>query len=96
MGATGEFGVYRNEYLRQLPQCKGKGLTGTLKLGDVVLIREDNCLRLCGLLGSLLIALQVEIPLYGHTGFTQSTVRPIQRLYLLEMNFGFRFLSDGE
>jgi len=46
--------VWRNDYLRQLPQCKGKGLTGTLKLGDVVLIREDNCRRLLWPMGVII------------------------------------------
>jgi len=80
---------WRKDYIRSLPQCRGKMIYSNLQRGDLVLIREDNCTRLCWPVGV------IEEAFTGGDGISRSFrirtkngvyTRPVQRLYLLEMH----------
>ena len=81
--------VWTKEYLRHLPQQLGKGGHPRVQVGDLVVIREDNIPRLMWPLG------RIEEVYEGKDGIvrscklrvkTKSMVRPIQRLYNLEVD----------
>ena len=87
------WGMWTSDYIRNLPPCNnavsGKG---EFTVGNVVMIREDECPRLQWPLGV------VQKVFTGRDGLVRSAevkttrgvfVRPIQRLHDLEINDGF-------
>ncbi|RUS87866.1 hypothetical protein EGW08_004399 [Elysia chlorotica] len=89
----GRLGVFwkrwQDDYLKHLPLPKRKDKSGKLKIGSVVLIREDNCPRLHWPIGI------VEMLIEGRDGVVRTVkvktnkgfyFRPIQRLHDLELH----------
>ena len=80
--------IWTNEYLRHLPQGRGRDGQPSVKVGDLVLIREDNRSRLLWPVGivqevypgrdDVVRACKLKIG-------ASSVVRPIQRIYNLEV-----------
>ena len=89
--------IWRQSYIRELPHAPMAKARRSLKLDDVVIIREDNCPKLYWPLGRVTKLIPSKDKLIRTVEVKTRKglfVRPIQRLHLLELE-GRGPMSDG-